>query len=113
MWFEKEEDMRIVFFKTPKAKRFNYQPRHYDAKKEEWERRKAELGYDSKLSRDEKIRLQMSNRWVHGSADPGNSKVTRLITYFFYAAFILGSIYVIMFTDVVEKFLALFGVVSK
>ncbi len=105
--------MRIVFFKTPKAKKFNYQPRHYDAKKEEWERRKAELGYDSKLSRDERIRLQMSNRWQHGAFDAGNSRTVRLITYFFYAAFILGSIYVILFTDVVEKLLALFGVVSK
>lgn len=105
--------MRIVFFKTPKAKKFNYQPRHYDAKKEEWERRKAELGYDSKLSRDEKIRLQMSNRWIHGSNDEGNNKTAQVITYFFTTAFILGSIYIILFTDLVEKFLALFGVITK
>ncbi|UBM61058.1 hypothetical protein LA303_06410 [Candidatus Sulfidibacterium hydrothermale] len=104
--------MRIVFFKTPKPKRFSYQPRHFDPKKEEWERRKAELGYDSNLSKEEQLRLKMSHRWVHPT-DPSNARATRLITYFVYAVFIFGSIYVILFTHLIENFLALFGVVSK
>jgi hypothetical protein len=104
--------MRLVFFKTPKAKRYSYQPRYFDPKKEEWERRKAELGYASNLSKEEQLRLKMSNRWSHPS-DTSNAKATRLITYFIYAVFILGSIYVILFTHLIENFLALFGVVSK
>ncbi len=104
--------MRLVFFKTPKAKRYSYRPRYYDPQKEEWERRKAELGYDSKLSKEEQLRLRMSRSWVHPT-DPSNSRTARLITYFVYAVIILGSIYVILFTGLIENFLALFGVVSK
>ncbi len=105
--------MRIVFFNTPKAKKFNYKPRHYDPKKEEWERRKAELGYDSDLTPEERIRSQISSRWQRTGSDAGGNHTAKLITYFVYAVFILGSIYVILFTDLIEKFLALFGVVSK
>jgi type VI protein secretion system component VasF len=36
--------MRIVFFKTPKPKRFNLQTRYYDEEKEYWEQRRRELG---------------------------------------------------------------------
>ncbi len=104
--------MRLVFFRTPKAKKFGYQPRHYDAKKEEWERRKTELGYKSGLTKEEQLRLKMSSRWQKGVVS-GNDRTRRLLTYFVYAAFILGSIYVILFTNLVENFLTLFGLVSK
>ncbi len=104
--------MRLVFFKTPKSKKFGYQPRYYDAKKEEWERRKAELGYKSDLSKEEQLRLKMSSRWQKG-ADADNKRATRLLTYFVYAVFIFGSIYVILFTGLVENFLKLFGLVAK
>jgi hypothetical protein len=104
--------MRLVFFRTPKAKKFGYQPRYYDAKKEEWERRKAELGYKSELTKEEQLRLRMSGRWQKGVAS-GNTRARRLLTYFIYTAFILGSIYVILFTNLVENFLTLFGLVSK
>ncbi len=36
--------MRIVFFKTPKPKRFTLRTRYYDEEKEYWEQRKKELG---------------------------------------------------------------------
>lgn len=104
--------MRLVFFKTPKPKRFGYQPRYYDAKKEEWERRKSELGYHSALSKEEQLRLQMSSRWQKDT-DPDNKRTAHLLTYFVYAVFILGSIYVILFTGLVENFLKLFGLVAK
>ncbi len=104
--------MRLVFFKTPKAKKFGYQPRYYDAKKEEWERRKAELGYKTELSKKEQLRLQMSSRWEKGT-DPDNKRVIHLLTYFVYAVFILGSIYVILFTGLIENFLKLFGLVAR
>jgi len=108
----KDVDMRLIFFRTPKARKFSYQPRHYDAKKEEWERRKVELGYNSELSKEEQIRLKMSSRWQRNTGTT-NSMSTRLLTYFVYAVFILGSIYVILFTGLIENLLALFGLVSK
>jgi len=105
--------MRLVFFKTPKSKKYNYQPRYYDARKEEWERRKVELGYDSSLSREEQIRLKMSHRWQRGAVNSGNGRASQLISYLVYAFFIVGSVYVILFTDLVEKLLAVFGLVTK
>ena len=104
--------MRFTLFKTPRPKKFNYQPRYYDPKKEEWERRKAELGYESKLNKEEQLRLKMS-RWRKGS-DPGGINVMgRFISYFIYFVVIAGSVYVILFTNLIENFLALFGLVTK
>jgi len=46
--------MAIRFFYLPKAKKFNYQPRYYDERKEDLERRKQridrELGLDKEAS---------------------------------------------------------------
>jgi len=36
--------MKIVFFRIPKPKQFNYPPRYYDEEKERWDRRRKELG---------------------------------------------------------------------
>ncbi len=102
--------MRLVFFKTPKAKKFSYQPRYFDPEKEEWERRKVELGYSSNLSKKDQLRYKMESRWVH-QANTSGEKTVRLIKYFLYVVFILGSIYVILFTSLIDNLLALFGVV--
>lgn len=104
--------MRFTIFRTPKPKRFNFPARYYDPQRDEWEHRKAELGYGSSLSREERIRLQMSKRW--GKRDPfGKSTSSRYLSYFIYAVVIGGSIYVILFTNLIDNFLALFGVGVK
>lgn len=103
--------MRFTLFKTPKARKFNFPSRYYDPQKDEWEKRKAELGYDSKLSHDEHIRLQMSKRWERKSVETSNK--TRIISYSIYAIVILGGLYVIFFTNLIENFLTLFGVGAK
>ncbi|MBL7104897.1 MAG: hypothetical protein ISS18_11255 [Bacteroidales bacterium] len=36
--------MKLVFFRIPKPKQFNYPPRYYDEEKERWDRRRKELG---------------------------------------------------------------------
>ena len=51
------------FFYKHKPRGFNYIPRYYDPQKEEWERKKAEAGYDSTLSHEEQLRLQMRKKW--------------------------------------------------
>lgn len=103
--------MRFTLFKTPKAKKFEFPARYFDPQRDEWERRKAELGYSSSLSKEEQMRLQMSKRWERKSAEKSN--VTRIISYSIYAFVILGGIYVIFFTKLIENFLTLFGVVAK
>lgn len=103
--------MRFTLFKTPKAKKFNFPARYYDPQREEWERRKAELGYDSKLSKEEQMRVQMSRRWERQNSERTNT--SRIISYTIYALVILGGIYVIFFTHLIENFLTLFGVGAK
>lgn len=104
--------MRIISFRTPKPKSFNYNPRYYDQKKEELEKRKAAMGLDSKLTHGEGLRLRMEKRWRAGSSDDERSILTRVITYLVYSIFIGGSIYIIMFTDIVEQMLRAFGVTN-
>ncbi len=105
--------MRFVFFRTPKPKSFSYKPRYYDAKKEEWERKKAERGMKSELSHRETLRLEISKRWRKDGRDANSNRISKVIVYSFYIIFIVGSIYLILFTDFIEKLLALFGVMQK
>ena len=102
--------MRIVSFRTPKPKSFKYTPRYYDPKKEELEKRRAALGLDNTLSHNEGLKLQMSKRWNRGVADEEKPILSRIITYLIYAIFIGGSIYFILFTNIIEKMLSTFGV---
>jgi hypothetical protein len=52
----KESGMAIRFFYLPKGRKYNYQPRYYDERKEELERRKRridrELGLDEEAQKD-------------------------------------------------------------
>lgn len=102
--------MRIIFFRTPKPKSFKYTPRYYDKKKEELEKRKAALGLDNELTYNEGLRLRIDRRWRSGNVDEEKSILSRVVTYLIYAIFIGGSIYFIMFTDIVEQILRAFGV---
>jgi|FLOH01.1.fsa_nt_gi hypothetical protein len=103
--------MRIISFRTPKPKSFKYNPRYYDEKKEELEKRKAAMGLDSRITHDEGLRLRMDKRWRAGSNNVEEKSIlARIITYLIYTIFIGGSIYIIMFTDIVEQILRAFGV---
>jgi len=102
--------MRLVMFKTPKPKRFNYKPRYYDEEKDKLEQKKAELGLETTLTNQEKLRLRMRRKWRHESAETGSSRLSKIIYYSFYAFVVIGGIYAIFFTDLVDKIVALFGV---
>jgi len=102
--------MRLVSFKTPKPKSFSYRPRYYDPAKEALEKKKAAMGLDTTLTHNEKLRLQMSRRWRRGETNQEKTTMSKVITYAIYAFFIGGSIYLIMFTNFVEKLLQSFGV---
>lgn len=102
--------MRIVSFKTPKPKSFSYRPRYYDPDKAALEQKKAAMGLDSTLTHNESIRLQMSKRWRRGHVEKESTSMSKVITYAIYATFILGTVYLIMFTDFVERLLTSFGV---
>lgn len=102
--------MRFVIFKTPTPKRFNYKPRYYDEEKDRLEQRKAELGYDSELSNQESIRVQMRKRWRRGGRSSEETGFRKFFYYAFYGFVIIGGVYLIFFTDFVDKVVALFGI---
>lgn len=102
--------MRIVLFKTPKPRQFNYKPRYYNPEKDRLEKRKAELGLQTELTHRETLRAQMHGRWRGGGSAHGTSNLAKLIYFAFYAFVIIGGIYFIFFTDLVDQLIALFGV---
>ena len=101
--------MKFTTFKTPKPKVFSYRPRYYDKGKEERQRRKAELGYESEMSRQDSLRMKMSMRW-HKDQEVEAKPFSKIIYYTIYATIILGSVYFIFFTDFVDNLVALFGI---
>lgn len=104
--------MKLISFRTPKPKSFNYTPRYYDPEKEKLERRKAELGLDSELSHNEQLKLRISRRWGRNVQKDDRSPVSKLISYLVYTTIVVGSIYFILFTDVIENMLRAFGVTN-
>ena len=104
--------MRLVSIKTPKPKSFNYKPRYYDEQQDELEKRKAIHGFQSKITHNEGLKLKMMKRWRKNDLDEEKSTISKIITYLAYATFIGGTIYFVMFTDIIEKLLAAFGVMK-
>ncbi|MEE4259251.1 MAG: hypothetical protein V2I62_05790 [Bacteroidales bacterium] len=102
--------MRFVTFRTPKPKQFKYKPRYYDENIDALEKRKAELGFDSSVSHHESLKLQMSKRWRKSDRNYKKSTLSKMITYLFIGFVIVGGIYLIFFTEFVEKLIALFGI---
>ena len=84
---------KMGFFYKHKPKGYNYIPRYYDPQKEEWERKKAEQGYDSKLSHEEQLRLEMRKKWGTNKDqdDPSERRYKTL------RAVIIGAIVVVAF----------------
>ena len=81
------------FFYRHKPKGFNYIPRYYDPQKEEWERKKAEKGYDSNLSHEEQLRLEMRKKWGTAKSEDDSSKRR----YKTIRAIVIGAVIVVAF----------------
>jgi hypothetical protein len=98
--------MNIFFFKRPKPRPFNYKPIYYNPEKEEAEERKKAL--DALQDRDprEHMRAEIRRKWkVERKAADKKSDILRIFFYMFLAGF---SIYLIFFTDFVDKFVSFF-----
>ena len=81
------------FFYKHKPKGFNYIPRYYDPQKEEWERKKAEKGYDSNLSHEEQLRLEMRKK-LHNEKNQDDSSDRRYKTI---RAVVIGAVVLLAF----------------
>ena len=87
----------MAFFFKHNPKKFNYIPRYYDPEKEAWEQKKAELGYDAKLSHEEQFRVQMRRSWSvkkdEESKEEQRTKLIRRIVLGVFVAFIFYFIF--------------------
>ena len=97
----------MAFFYRHNPKKFNYIPRYYDPEMEAWEQKKAELGYDSKLSHEDKLRAQMRRSWhapkYEESKEERRTKTIRRIVLGVFVLFIFYFIFCTpMMTQVVR-----------
>lgn len=94
----------MAFFYKHTPKKFNYIPRYYNPDMEALEKRKAELGYDAKLSHEEQFRAQMRRRWSapkdEESKEDRRSKMIRRIVL---GAFVLFLFYVVFCTPLMTN----------
>ena len=102
----------MAFFYRHNPKKFNYIPRYYDPEKEEWERKKAELGYDAKLSHEEQLRLKM--RKSFGTVKQEESKEeqrAKLIRRIVLGVFVLFIFYFVFCTPLMQTIVS--GLIGK
>ncbi|MCD4791562.1 MAG: hypothetical protein K8R37_16335 [Bacteroidales bacterium] len=89
--------MKLVFFRIPKPKQFNYPSRYYDEEKERWDRRRKELGI-TKDGEKTDFKSQVGYNWKRmrkvNAATQKKANMSVLI-YFLIAA---ALIYFIFFT---------------
>lgn len=99
--------MKIVFFKRPKPKQFDYRPLYYDKEKEEREQRKKELGITDSDDHMEQFRSQIHRKWRYErDARKKRTSDMRTVIYLIIVAFF---IYLIFFTDLVHNFVSFFA----
>lgn len=98
--------MKIFFFKRPKPRQFNYRPLYYDPDQEEAEeRRKIREGLSSSDPK-ERLRAEFRRRWHTQPQKRDNTGfVIRII---FYSLITFLSVYLIFFTDFINRLVSLF-----
>jgi hypothetical protein len=98
--------MNIVFFKRPKPRQFHYTPMYYDPAKEEAEERKKALNSLQSDDPRERMRARIRRKWrVEQKETDKKSQFFRIFLYTIFACFI---IYIIFFTDFINKLVSIF-----
>ncbi len=101
--------MKFTLFRISQPKQFSYRPRYFNPEKEAMKRRKAELGLESELNENEALRARMSARWRYKNPEKFGNKYSR-IRFLIYGTAILGSIYLLFFTDFIYNLIRAFGI---
>ena len=98
--------MKIIFFKRPKPRQFNYRPFYYNPETEEAEERRKELEALRSTDRSERMRAEFRRRWKKGKTPPErNTAVFKATFYLIIAGF---TVYLIFFTDFINKLVSVF-----
>lgn len=100
--------MKMFMFRTGNPRRFSYKPRYYDPEREALEKRKASMGFEAKLSEEEKLRMRIHSRWR--KSDQGYGLPVMRYIFVLYTLVIIGGIYVVFFTDLIDNLIRAFGV---
>lgn len=94
----------MAFFFRHNPKKFNYIPRYYDPEKEAWEQKKAELGYDAKLSHEDQFRAQMRRSWsAPKNEESKEERRTKMIRRIVLGVFVLFIFYFIFCTPMMTR----------
>ena len=88
------------FFYRHNPKKFNYRPRYFDPEIQEWEEKKAAAGLESKLTHEEKLRLQMRQKWsVRKDEESREEQRAKLIRRIVLGVFVVVVFYCVFGTD--------------
>ena len=99
--------MKIVFFKRPKPRKFNYKPLYYDPVKEEMEERRKELEGISEGDPRARLKAEIRRKWRRNDEErPSTNQGIRIIIYLLIIAL---SVYFIFFTDLIQNMFTIFG----
>ena len=94
----------MAFFYKHTPKKFNYIPRYYNPEQEALEKRKAELGYDSKLSHEEQFRAQMRQRWsAPANEESKEERRSKMIRRIVVGVFVLFLFYIVFCTPMMQN----------
>lgn len=98
--------MKFAFFRKQKPRQFNYKPIYYDPAREEAEERKKALEKGEDYDIKEHMRDEIKRKWrVERRAVDRRDQVIRTFFYITIAAF---AIYLIFFTDFINKLVSFF-----
>lgn len=108
--------MGLYFFHTPKPRKFNYIPRHFDPNQEALEKKKAAMGLESKLSEHEKRRMRIRTGFGYDPAEYEEKRSTigfKGMRYIVFLGLIIFFTYVIFGTPLLERFFEMFLSLGK
>lgn len=89
--------MKLVFFRTPKPRRFHYNPRYFDEERDRLEQRKKELGIKTREGGEADLRTRMSKGWAHMRSHDQNRRKSIQMTFLIYLVIAAMLIYFIFF----------------
>jgi len=89
--------MKIVFFRIPKPRQFNYPPRYYDEVKERMEQRRRELGLTGDGSKPD-FRSKVGTSWKRLRKSDTRRQKKASISVIVYLLIVALLLYFIFFT---------------
>lgn len=94
----------MAFFYKHTPRKFNYIPRYFDLEEQAWEEKKAAAGLDSKLTKEDKFRVQMRKSWsAPKDGDTKEELRAKTVKRFLVGAFVLVLFYLVFCTPVMQN----------